>query len=328
MDAHAPTHLPIESRPPVTDDPTATTPRALGRRAPKNAPALHAARFLRLNAVPDHPASVDHFSEITDWGLYGNDRYGVCGPTSVANQRKLVTRYLTASEHSPTQQDVYDLYRRSGNPDFDPATGTDDNGVDLQTMLEAVHAGGIAGTRCLGFAKVDVFDLDEVRAAISIFGGLLFGVNLEVAQQTQTTAGLWESTPSDVWGGHAVLAGRYSSATRGDDVDVITWGEIVGTTDAFLQYQVEEAWIVVWPEHLGSKAFQAGVDMAALASDYLALTGRPFPGTIPPQPAPAPVDPADQTLAAALHPWVTEHHVGTNHHVQLAAQAWLHAKNL
>ncbi|TCO57159.1 hypothetical protein [Actinocrispum wychmicini] len=301
---------------------------ALGRRPPKDAPALHAGRFLRLDTAPAHPTTVDHLSNIRDWALYANDRFGVCGPAATANLRKQVTKYLTDHETSPTLADVFDLYRRSGNPDFDPATGADDNGVDLQTMLEAVHAGGIGGTTCLGFAKVDVANLDEVRASISIFGSLLLGVNLEVAQQTQTTTGLWDCTPSNVWGGHAVLAGRYSSATRGDDIDVITWAEIIGTTDAFWERQVEEAWVVIWPEHLGTAAFQAGVDVAALASDYLALTGRPFPGHVPPQPAPSPVDPADQVLAAALRPWVTEHHVGANHRVQQAAQAWLAAKGL
>src|SRR5437899_1335003 len=220
----------------------------LGRRPPKNAPALRLANVL-TGVVPVHPVSVDHFAEVADWGMYDNDRYGVCGPTSVANQRKLITRYL-AAEQSPTQDDVFDLYRRSGNPNFAPATGADDNGVDMQTMLEAVHSGGIGGTKCVGFAKVNVSNLDEVRAAIAIFGSLLLGVNLETAQQVQTQRQLWDYAPSSLWGGHAVLTGRYTSARTGGDLAVITWAEIVGLTDAFEQHQVEEAWVVIWPEHL------------------------------------------------------------------------------
>jgi len=307
---------------------TAVTGRRLGRRAPKNAPALRLASF--LTAVPDHPLTADHFSSVKDWGLWSNDSVGDCGPVSVANQRLLIERYLTGAEQSITLNDVFDLYRRSGNPNFDPATGADDNGVDMQTMLEAVHASGIAGTRCVAFAKVDHTNLDEVRAAIAIFGSVLVGADLEVAQQTQTDHGLWDYTPTSEWGGHAVLAGRYTSATSGADLSVVTWARVVATTDKFWKHQVSEAWVVIWPEHLGTTQFQQGVDQAQLAADYEALTGRPFPGANPTplQPAPTPADLADRQFAAALRPWVSQHHTGANALAAQAAKAWLTARGL
>ena len=104
--------------------------RKLGRRPPKNAPRLKLSHYL-TGVVPAHPASADDFSLISDWGMYANDQFGDCGPVSVANQRKLVTKYLTGTEVSVTINDVFDLYRRSGNPTFDPNTGADDNGVDI-----------------------------------------------------------------------------------------------------------------------------------------------------------------------------------------------------
>lgn len=274
--------------------------RRLGRRASDpQRPTLHLGNYL-TGAVPAHPVAVDHFSKVTDWGLYSNDQYGVCGPTSVANSRKLTTRYLTSTEQSPSLDDVYDLYRRSGNPSFDPATDADDNGVDMATMLSAVLAGGIGGIQGVAYAKVDVTNLDEVRAALAIFGFLLLGVDLETAQQTQTDRGLWEYKRSGEWGGHAVLAGQYTSAAHGADVSVITWADVVGTTDAFWTHQVQEAWVLVWPEHLGSAAFQQGVDLAALAADFESLTGRPFP-TVTPAPTPVPVPaPVDKSVLAAI----------------------------
>ena len=39
---------------------------------------------------------------------------------------------------------------------------------------------------------------------------------------------------------------------------------------------VEEAWVVVWPEHLGTREFEQGVDLAQLKADYQALTGGPL----------------------------------------------------
>jgi len=271
--------------------------RKTGLRPPTGRPALRLAEFL-TGTVPAHPTAADHLGAVA-YGMYQNDRFGVCGPTSVANLRRLVTTGLTGATQAPSQDDVFDLYRRSGNPDFDPVTGVDDNGVEMQTMLEAVQDGGIGGVRSLAFAKVDVTRDDEMDAAISLFGGLLWGVDLQAAQQGQTDAQppVWDWRRSGEWGGHAVLAGAYGATGRDD---VITWGQRVSTTSRFRGHQLQEAWVVIWPEHLGSAVFQAGVDLAALGAAYEQLTGRPFP-TAPPTPTPAPPVPAgDAAFVAAL----------------------------
>jgi hypothetical protein len=251
--------------------------RRLGLRpSDPNRPVLELSRILAAEP-PRHPIAADHFTQVTDWGLYANDEYGDCGPAAVANSRKLVTRMLTGVEDSPTQDEVFDLYRASGNPDFDPATGAGDNGVEMATMLAAVRNVGIGVVRSLAEAKVDVTDLDEVRAAIAIFGFLLLGADLEIAQHSQTDSGLWDYRSSPEWGGHAVLAGAYTSQPSGADVKVVTWAEVVGTTDVFWRRQVTEGWVCIWPEAVGTTQFQEGIDVAALNADYQALTGRPGP---------------------------------------------------
>lgn len=303
--------------------------RRLGRRpADPSRPLLKLADVL-TGVVPSHGVGADHFSKVGDWGLFTNDRYGVCGPTSVANSRALVTRYLVGAEHMPTLDDVYSLYRRSGNPNFDPATGADDNGVIMADMLSAVLSGGIGGMKGIAYAAVNTSNLDEVRAAIDIFGFLLLGVDLETAQQAQTDAGMWDYRPSGQWGGHAVLAGSYTSAAYGADIDVITWARRVGTTDAFWTHgQVPEAYVLIWPEHLGTAAFQEGVDLGALARAYEVLTGRQFPAVpvpVPPPPAPAPpVDP-DRALLAAYGKWQHRHRTAD---LAAAFDRWRTAKGI
>lgn len=307
--------------------------RRLGRRPHDPArPVVKLNRYL-TGVVPEHPAAADHFSEISDWGLYENDRFGDCGPTSVANYVKLVTRYLTGVEQTVTQDDVFALYKLC-NPDFDPATGAGDNGVNMQDMLNFLVTHGIGGKKALAWAALDVTDLDAVRAAIALFGGVLFGVDLQVAQQAQTDRRLWDYQPSAEWGGHAIVAGRYTSAKTGDDIAEVTWGEVVGSTDAFLTHQLQEAYVVLFEEHLGSTQFLQGVDVVALASDFHALTGHVFPVPIPqpqptPQPVPSPVDAADLALAPLLRRFVSEHHV--SHELRalaVVAKAWLIDKDL
>lgn len=285
--------------------------RRLGRRpAQPGRPLLRLGDILTGEPVPPHAAAADHFAMVDEWNMWANDQYGDCGPASVANSRVITARYLRDSDGTPTLDDVFDLYRRSGNPRFPH----DDNGVIMADMLSAVLSVGIGGVRGLAYAAVDTGNLDEVRAAIDIFGYVLLGVDLQTAQQAQTDRGVWDYRRSSEWGGHAVIAGKYTGDwhPHGVDVGVVTWGEVVGTTDAFFERQVEEAYVLIWPEHVGTEQFRVGIDTAALNAAYLALTGRPGPFTEPtpddPHPPlpPAPPNPeaVDRTLADAMRAWL------------------------
>lgn len=250
----------------------------LGRKPEdKSKPRLRLAQFLK--ATPPPPAEED-YTAIDNWDMYGNDRYGDCGPCMVAHSRMQVTQYLTGTMQKPTQEDVFDLYKRSGNPGFP----SQDEGVILQDMLNEVRKDGIGGVKCVAFARVDETNEEEMDAAIAIFGGLHEGVTLRTAQQTQT---VWDFSQTRVWGGHAIYTAGYTAPRR----RTISWGDEYEFTDAFEQNQLDEAWIVIWPEHLESKAFMEGVDVNALAAAYKDLTGQELPLPEPP-PAPAPEPPA------------------------------------
>jgi hypothetical protein len=269
--------------------------------------------FLDTRAFP-HDPSCDWTTGV-DFGLYANDTYGNCGPVSMANHRRLVTKWLAGQEVQPTLSDVFDLYRRSGNPTFDPSTGEGDGGVEMRVMLNAAHKGGLAGVKPVAYATIDSHDPDQVRAAVQVFHGILLGVTLDVAQQDQTDRGIWDYVAgSRLWGGHAVLAPAFTL----EITDVVTWDLLVACTDSFIRHQDDEAWVVIWPEHLADPR----LDVNKLAAAYTALTGKPFP-TVPPvppaSPAPSPTpppgpapgpgpDPTPADRDAALEAWLTSPH--------------------
>lgn len=301
----------------------------LGKQPPIRKQALMLADVL-TGAVPATPAAADHFGKVPGWELGRNDQFGTCGPTSVANSLRLTTLGLTGHMVAVSFEDIADLYRRSGNPGFDPNKSEsdptqDDNGVVMQTMLEALLSGGIGGHRPLAFAKIAPGDMDTLDKAIAIFGGVALGLTLDVAQQRQQ---VWSNVPgSPPWGGHAVLSGRYSDPD-GDTADrtgIVTWAEVVDMDRGFVRAQEDEAWVIIWPEHLGSQAFLEGVDVKALASAYEGLTGRTFP--VPPEPAPVPEptpapagdDGAD--LAKALRRFLSNKSCPL--YLRNAAQGWL-----
>jgi hypothetical protein len=255
-----------------------------GRRPPKNAPALRLASF--LSAVPTHPAREDYLAKLLGWQMLGNDVAGDCNAVTWANLRRLVTASL-ATEHYPTQAQVWQFYQTQ-NPGFDPAGTKDtngpgsshDQGMDVQTGLEYLHStGGPDGVKAIAFAKVDHTKLAEVEAALAIFGGLWLGIQVLAANQQEFAEGKpWTDVRgSAIDGGHAILGGGY-----GADIQFITWAKETSFAKSFWNGVaasnplVEEAWAVIWPEHLGTKSFEEGVDQAQLAADYQAITGSPL----------------------------------------------------
>jgi len=253
-----------------------------GRRPPKKAPALELRSFLS-KAVPPHPSREDYLAKLPGWQMLGNDVAGDCNAVTWANMRRLVTATLSTANY-PTLAQVWQFYQTQ-NPQFDP-NGTAqtngpgssaDNGMEVQTGLEYLHAnGGPDGVKAVAFAKVDHTKISEVDAALAIFGGLWLGITVLDANQQQFAEGkAWTDVRgSKIDGGHAILAGGFTS-----DVRFITWAKETEFAPSFWNGSVdntplvEEAWAVIWPEHLGSKEFLQGVDLTQLAADYQALTG-------------------------------------------------------
>jgi len=269
-----------------------------GRNPPKSAPALELASFL-TGVVPEHPASVDYLSRLKNWQLLGNDQYGDCVAVTWANMRRLITATLT-TENYPTMNQVIALYKTQ-NPNFP----TQDDGMDIQTCLEYLnHNGGPDNAKVVAFAKVDFTNLDEVKAALAIFGCVWLGVNVQQANVVQFVSGQpWDyvsGSPTD--GGHSVVIGGYST-NPSDDVRFVTWAQETGFTDNFWNKQVEEAWAVIWPEQLGTIEFEQGVNSTQLAADYQAITGRVLqipPAPQPPAPTPTP-NPSPGCISGALN---------------------------
>jgi hypothetical protein len=290
----------------------ARVPGKLGKLPPKNAPALHLGAYL-TGLVPEHPADANNFAVLDGgWQMLGNDRWGDCVGVTWANIRRLMTN-LAGAEHYPSLGDVIAVYKTQ-NPEFP----SQDDGMDIQTLLEYLTKnGGPDGVKPVCFAKVDPRSTDEVKAAIAIFGYVWTGITVTAANMNQFAAGRpWDYNPeSPNDGGHSIITGGYDGDGTGGDERFVTWGQETAFTDAFWSHQVDEAWVVIWPEHLGSRAFLAGVDQVALAADYTSLTGRPFPVQPTPEPIPAPPQPApspvpvptdvDRQLAYIARSWLS-----------------------
>ncbi len=256
--------------------------KRLGRLPKSDRVALCMGDYL-TGVTPARPATVDHITSVPAWNLGRNTQFSTCGPTACANFVTLSYKFLCGIDVTVADEDIFALYRLAGNPNFNPATGAGDSGVDMNQLMDAFVANGIVATKSdgtkitvkpLASAAVPANDVPTVQAVTSLFGGVIFGMNMEVAQQHQQT---WDTVNgSPPWGGHAVLGAAYTG-TASDDEAVISWAKRYGTTDTFISQQAEEAFVVVLPITLTSPDFEAGVDLAQLGSDWTGLTGKPFP---------------------------------------------------
>ena len=214
----------------------------LGRRPHDPArPVLQLADILTGQAPAAPIAVPDTFDDTLGvvYGLDRNDTFGVCVPTGYDNLRRTITRLLAGVQKTATW-DVVMAWYRTQNPDFDPATGAGDRGMNIAEFLTyLVKCGEI-----LAFAKVDPHNETELRAAEYLFLALMAGVDLEEAQQAQTSTGRWDYHQSPDWGGHCVV---YVASEAGGLDDVITWAERVRTTAAFRARQLSELYVVVRP---------------------------------------------------------------------------------
>lgn len=295
---------------------TAPVPGRYGKRPPKRAAALDFTPLF-TGVLPAHPDRVDYLTQLSGWEMLGNDVAGDCVAVTWSNFRRLVTATL-ATEQYPSQDWVWQVYKTQ-NPNFDPngTAGSNgpgssaDQGMDIQTLLEYLQkTGGPDGVKAVCFGKVSPLNADAVDAALAIFGGLWVGLNVTDANETQFSRNQpWDYVAgSRSVGGHSVLGGGYNPGVK-----FITWATETDLTSQFLDRQVDELWVVVWPEHVGTRAFLEGVDQQALGESFTALTGRDFPvqpapGPVPPQPDPGPV-PAptdvDQQLAYTARSWLS-----------------------
>ena len=221
------------------------------------------------------------------WQELGNDVAGNCVAVTWANARRLVTTTLTKAPNYPTQAQVWQLYQTqnqkfnpAGTEDTDGPGSTQDNGMDIQTLLESlIQQPGPDGSKAVAFASVNPANVDEVKAAIAIFGYVWSGIDVQNQNMKQFAASEpWTWTPkSKDAGGHSVITGGYGwspSAPIGEDERFITWATETGFTDNYWDNGVDEAWVVIWPEYFGSTAFLEGIDLAQLQADYQEITGE------------------------------------------------------
>jgi hypothetical protein len=274
--------------------------RMLGRRPPARRATLRIADFIRV--LPDHPP-VDAAPALR-WPMDHNDQAGDCVVASIDHLLQCVHAQLGVPRVNWTDAQLLELYRTQ-NPGFRSwadGDGPEDNGMVMQTFLEELVRRG----EIVAFGAVDHDDAEALRAAVWVGLAIATGEMLDVAQSRQE---VWDYVPgSPTWGGHATVSVGYESAPAGHAV--VTWGELVPITQAFIDHQVEEAWFVLTRAHLAHEGFRNAFDVPGFAAAVAALTDGKVqvPTDVPPGPTPG-GDPLADFPWPAIDDWADRPHV-------------------
>jgi len=252
-----------------------------------HAPKLRLKHFLDASYAGTVPDVVDYAPPVTDLPTDGNDQLGDCTAAAAAHIEAAFSLFGQGTAVVPSNADVIKFY--SGSTGYKPGSPSTDQGGDMLTVLKYWNKTGIAGHKIAAYFAVDPSDLDELRAAIYLFGAVYIGCNLPQSAQDAFDQGkVWDYTRkgSAILGGHCIAGHK---AVKGGNLTISSWGGLAEVTPAFIAHYCDEIYAVVSQEWVRNGVTPEGLDIAGANAAFTQLTGRPGPFTVAPVPAPQPV---------------------------------------
>ena len=265
-------------------------PRFLGRVAsPFDPRTLRLANYLSVAELPPAPATVSWGAKVPKWGAMLNDKIGDCTVAATGHLIQQWTGNDAGSVVTVPDSEILKAYCAVSG--YAPGKASTDNGANMLDVLKYWRGTGIGGHKGIGYVAVDPLNLDQVRAALWLFGGLYGGCLIP----NNWLDGAWDKVSGGWAGGHAWELCSYDSKTG--DFGVVTWGEVRRFTAkgwaATMQAQRDAELYAVLPkdEWTGAdKLAPSGFDLAALQNDLAIIGGQPLPNPVPePTPTPVPV---------------------------------------
>jgi hypothetical protein len=124
------------------------------------------------------------------------------------------------------------------------------------------------------YVSVDITNPEEIRQAINLGGGVLFGLQMPIAAQTMT--GVWTAPPAELtgnwasgsWGGHCTDGLMYTENGYG----LVSWGEWFFMENGFASAFLDETYMAVSTDWFGPDGnAPIGFDIEQLTADLAAL---------------------------------------------------------
>ena len=240
-------------------------PVKLGKKAPKRLlKALPLSNYMKASAVPYPP--VCSWQRDVQWGMLGNDAVGDC---TIADAFHIIMAQRSVTHAgSPitfTTEQALALY--SAITGYNPADPNTDQGAVETDVLNYWKDTGMLGHKIAGYATVDVNNIDMVKAATYLFGGLYIGIQVPSYIMDVPAGGSWSQQlgqSAQIEGGHAIPVIGYGR----DGARIVSWGTTYTFNWQFWADFCDEAYAVVssdWIKQSGVSP--TGLDLGGLLGD-------------------------------------------------------------
>jgi hypothetical protein len=239
----------------------------LGKLPKKHDPRnLMLSNYLDLRALPPIPKVCDWTVKARDFGMMLNDRIGCCTVATGGHYIQVWTAN-DATQATVPDSAILSTYKAASGYDGTPQT---DRGAYVLDVLKEWRKNGIGGHKIDAFAEIDPKNPDMVRAAVWLFGGVYYGIELPLSYEGQKVwdvpwyGARWRGRPGSA-GGHAASCHAYD-----DGLTVITWAAPQKMTQRFATTYASEAYAVFsiadWTgiDRIAPNSFDADALMADL----------------------------------------------------------------
>lgn len=245
----------------------------LGKKPARQDPrTLKLAKYF-LPTLPPAPESLSWITGMSGWGMLGNDTLGDCTIADIAHGLQVAMGNVGfAWDASVSEAEAIKYYELWCG--YNPADPSTDQGGVILDELNTWRSTNFAGHKLVGYADPSITDIEHVKQAINLFGGVSIGIQLPVTAQGQSS---WEvvgdpnndpnSQPGS-WGGHAVFCPAYDV----NNLTCITWGAPLNMSWNFFQTYADEAHALFMGMWVEKKAAPSGFDWTQLTTDLQAVT--------------------------------------------------------
>jgi hypothetical protein len=241
----------------------------LGKRIPRlDNRTLLLADYV-IGVLPTPPTSENWGEKVSSWPMYDNDRIGDCTFAAAGHMVKCWTAN-SGKAKAPSTKAVVAGYSALTGYNGTPATDKGANELDVLNFWRKI---GIGAYKIGAYAKLTPQNVEHIRIAVQLFGGVYIGVAMPISAQTQK---IW-SVPSGgpigngapgSWGGHAVNIVEYDTQY----LTCVTWGQTLRMTWGFWAAYCDEAYAVLSTDWFSGKATAPnGFDLLALQTDLTKL---------------------------------------------------------
>jgi hypothetical protein len=260
----------------------------LGKKPAKIDPrTLKLAHYLGPDLPPPPPA-VNYVEDVTFFGEMLNGELGDCTIAACghAEQAWSIGANGPAGMYTPPDSLILQKYEQwCGYVPGDPST--DNGGVEIDVLNKwrkyhlhkPIHRHPLAG-----YADPSTTNIEEIKQAIYLFGGVYIGIQLPLSVQGLD---VWDVSSGNAaipgsWGGHAVFVPKYATNPDGTiTFTCISWGELIEITQAFWLYSdhvngpyIDEVHCLVSTEFLNLKTGTTpeGLNIAQMLIDVQAVS--------------------------------------------------------